>query len=593
MEGIKKPPLFQRENSDPIAQRAIRIVSMDSATFQAKKTGSFKRKKSHRSLSAGETSTNHFMSPLSFENIDLVSTPLSSLRSCSEYQRINSNRNENKGAHADGEKKGFWSRLSFWSKSNQAAKKSKLKVRFAEDTNDDEKSFLVERLRFNQANLMEGEDYNYGGQPSIEPLPKVDTPRKPAIRPSFMRSTAKKPVAASTLRSSHASIMHESSMAFDYLFGVNVLSKSNHQPMEIELKNLKEPQVLSLITENIEVNEGETYTEPESATLRRVNSHRSFASLDRLSIDTPMEIYVPIQHQPEPSPPRPFQINRSDTWRPYALLQWSTFIDFLRMKFPPTHGDDMFYESIRIQPFSSGAYLRGMLLAGMSSMVFQVYNFMTWSTIVGGPIPNNNFILRILYINLIFQILLNAAQLPFRLRIHFSCWEASRAVEVDTAISTIRTMLLSESWLMNKLLGRCIDFLSIFSFLITEFYLFWTHKQDPLRNVVVSLCATNLLTLVSRIVVATIFSLSMHDPHILSEARRRGLSKWDLERLPSFVFTCREEVNNEDCSICLCNFEMGEMLTCLPCDKKHNFHANCIRQWLQRQNSCPLCQKLV
>ena len=72
-----------------------------------------------------------------------------------------------------------------------------------------------------------------------------------------------------------------------------------------------------------------------------------------------------------------------------------------------------------------------------------------------------------------------------------------------------------------------------------------------------------------------------------------GLSKIDLETLPTFVYTCREEVVNSDCSICLGGFEMGEMLLSLPCDKKHSFHAQCIRQWLTRQNSCPLCQRLV
>jgi hypothetical protein len=85
----------------------------------------------------------------------------------------------------------------------------------------------------------------------------------------------------------------------------------------------------------------------------------------------------------------------------------------------------------------------------------------------------------------------------------------------------------------------------------------------------------------------------MHDPQVLSEARRRGVSKYDLEKLSTFVFSKPEDCNNSDCSICLCDFDMGEMLTCLPCDKKHSFHSACIRQWLQRQNSCPLCQKMV
>ena len=79
---------------------------------------------------------------------------------------------------------------------------------------------------------------------------------------------------------------------------------------------------------------------------------------------------------------------------------------------------------------------------------------------------------------------------------------------------------------------------------------------------------------------------------VLAEARKRGLSRWDIEGLPTFVFTNLEEVNNGDCSICLSPFDLGDMLISLPCDSKHSFHAHCIRQWLTRQNSCPLCQRL-
>ena len=85
----------------------------------------------------------------------------------------------------------------------------------------------------------------------------------------------------------------------------------------------------------------------------------------------------------------------------------------------------------------------------------------------------------------------------------------------------------------------------------------------------------------------------MHDPQILSDARKRGLSKYDIEILPTFVYCRNEEINNCDCPICLCSFDIGDMLISLPCNHKHSFHAGCIRQWLQRMNSCPLCNKMI
>lgn len=48
---------------------------------------------------------------------------------------------------------------------------------------------------------------------------------------------------------------------------------------------------------------------------------------------------------------------------------------------------------------------------------------------------------------------------------------------------------------------------------------------------------------------------------MLAEARRRGLSKWDMDKIPTFVFTDYKEVNgHKDCSICLVEFDLGELV---------------------------------
>ena len=114
-----------------------------------------------------------------------------------------------------------------------------------------------------------------------------------------------------------------------------------------------------------------------------------------------------------------------------------------------------------------------------------------------------------------------------------------------------------------------------------------------MRNVLVSLVSTNFLALLVRLSISTVFAMSMHDPNVLQEARRRGLTKWDIALLPSIVFTDSSDCSSKDCSICLSDFDLGELVMPLPCDGKHSFHAECIRQWLERQNSCPLCQKMV
>ncbi|GMI54673.1 hypothetical protein ScalyP_jg4814 [Parmales sp. scaly parma] len=47
----------------------------------------------------------------------------------------------------------------------------------------------------------------------------------------------------------------------------------------------------------------------------------------------------------------------------------------------------------------------------------------------------------------------------------------------------------------------------------------------------------------------------------------------------------------QSCSICLEPFEEEERCTKMPCS--HVFHGECLRSWLSRQNSCPVCRKEI
>jgi hypothetical protein len=44
----------------------------------------------------------------------------------------------------------------------------------------------------------------------------------------------------------------------------------------------------------------------------------------------------------------------------------------------------------------------------------------------------------------------------------------------------------------------------------------------------------------------------------------------------------------EECSICLAEFEAGEMVRRLPCG--HTLHRACVDAWLEMSTLCPLCK---
>ncbi|PWA94026.1 RING-H2 finger protein ATL56 [Artemisia annua] len=61
--------------------------------------------------------------------------------------------------------------------------------------------------------------------------------------------------------------------------------------------------------------------------------------------------------------------------------------------------------------------------------------------------------------------------------------------------------------------------------------------------------------------------------------------------LPPFEYPTRNS-RDDDCSICLEGFDVGEICRVLPaCD--HVFHAKCVDTWLVKVASCPVCRTRV
>merc|ERR1719217_246908 len=69
---------------------------------------------------------------------------------------------------------------------------------------------------------------------------------------------------------------------------------------------------------------------------------------------------------------------------------------------------------------------------------------------------------------------------------------------------------------------------------------------------------------------------------VLAGAR---LAEDEIGALPKVRF---EQAEEQQCSICLEDFQSGELLTELPC--RHFFHVECVAKWFQRSTRCPLCR---
>jgi len=56
------------------------------------------------------------------------------------------------------------------------------------------------------------------------------------------------------------------------------------------------------------------------------------------------------------------------------------------------------------------------------------------------------------------------------------------------------------------------------------------------------------------------------------------------------VVTVSENNETDLCCICMLQFEIGENVKALPCNKKHVFHDKCIDKWLSHNKACPTCR---
>ncbi|NWV59123.1 RNF38 ligase, partial [Malurus elegans] len=73
----------------------------------------------------------------------------------------------------------------------------------------------------------------------------------------------------------------------------------------------------------------------------------------------------------------------------------------------------------------------------------------------------------------------------------------------------------------------------------------------------------------------------------LGEAKPRGLTKADIEQLPSYRFNPNNHQSEQTlCVVCMCDFESRQLLRVLPCN--HEFHAKCVDKWLKVRKSNPI-----
>ncbi|XP_058775854.1 uncharacterized protein LOC131650142 [Vicia villosa] len=82
------------------------------------------------------------------------------------------------------------------------------------------------------------------------------------------------------------------------------------------------------------------------------------------------------------------------------------------------------------------------------------------------------------------------------------------------------------------------------------------------------------------------------------EERRRAEARLTEEQIRTYIKTetyvsnpNETSTQNETCTICQEDYVEGEIIGRLDC--KHLYHLECIKQWLLKKNTCPICKKIA
>ncbi|KAI9204428.1 uncharacterized protein BJ171DRAFT_505819 [Polychytrium aggregatum] len=75
----------------------------------------------------------------------------------------------------------------------------------------------------------------------------------------------------------------------------------------------------------------------------------------------------------------------------------------------------------------------------------------------------------------------------------------------------------------------------------------------------------------------------------IGSAKSKSTPLYMIDRLPVVKYQVGMLMGDDSrCTICLTEFEVGEMLKRLPCT--HAYHGECINRWLRMHEQCPICR---
>jgi len=264
-----------------------------------------------------------------------------------------------------------------------------------------------------------------------------------------------------------------------------------------------------------------------------------------------------------------------------------------------------------LHPFATAAFLRAFIACSFCLLLFHIHSLLTWPDELGpgdasGDAKWGNGALARSW--LLTQVVVLTVSIPLRMEVQRALFRVSTARDTQEATRKLRNVLSSSTWRANRQLGRVLLLLMLCGPVLLRgppgLLGCWglpggLEGLGLVQLQLVSVNSSNLLVAMLRtvLVLSLLYFVQVAAPRQTEGSPSRGLSATTIKRLKRLTFSSAAQAASPDsltqCSVCLEHYEEGDKLLVLPCDDRHNFHEACIRPWLQRTNTCPLCQRNV
>jgi len=312
---------------------------------------------------------------------------------------------------------------------------------------------------------------------------------------------------------------------------------------------------------------------------------------------------------------------------------------------PPSQPRVTFQSTIlAMHPHSAAAYLRAMSVFGFGSLIFLLHTMVWWLTEIEAQISGPGDALRLLLIGpegcgrrcrlrwhwLSFSIVMGVMKLPFRMATLAALNSVQSRLTRDESRAALEAVVKGWKFGVHKILGRVAQLSVLAGFFIVVAFGGGEYDDGISEKAALDASCANLLVSILRVVLA-VGVLYTHEvrqrrrlERLRSARQRRGLLEREMEALrketyesagdshPNLEAASRQQPrhgssstsdsassssggfsNKPSCSICLERFVRGDRLWILPCDDRHKFHGDCIKAWLAKNESCPLCTRSV